>query len=223
MTPKERWLAYAWPTVRAELPPPPAEVVEIGCGSLGGFVPVMRDCGYRALGIDPAAPEGQEYQRVTFEDANVSAPVDAVVACTSLHHVESPAAVVGKIADSLRAGGIVIVVEWDWPSFDEASARWCFDRLGPPEPKGWLHHAHERWTASGQPWTTYFHGWVEEHGLHTWERLEHELDRRLERVSCRRGPYFFTELADTSEADELEAINAGRIRANRVNYVGTRE
>ena len=37
MTPDERWLAALWPFVRAWLPPPPAAVVEIGCGPLGGF------------------------------------------------------------------------------------------------------------------------------------------------------------------------------------------
>ena len=34
------------------------------------------------------------------------------------------------------------------------------------------------------------------------------------------GPYFFPELAETSEEDELEAIRAGQIRATRVDYAG---
>jgi hypothetical protein len=39
-------------------------------------------------------------------------------------------------------------------------------------------------------------------------------------VVCDRGPYLFVELDDTSEPDELAAINAGRIRALRIDYVG---
>jgi hypothetical protein len=46
----EPWLAPLRPFVRSRLPPTPASVVEIGCGSLGGFVPELRQCGYEAVG-----------------------------------------------------------------------------------------------------------------------------------------------------------------------------
>jgi len=87
MTPDERWLATLWPSVRAPLPAPPARVLEIGCGPLGGFVPMLRDAGYAATGIDPEAPEGADFRRVGFEDYEPSGPADAIIACTSLHHV----------------------------------------------------------------------------------------------------------------------------------------
>jgi hypothetical protein len=48
------------------------------------------------------------------------------------------------------------------------------------------------------------------------------LDERLERRLLSYGPYFFADLADTSEADEQRAIDAGRIRATRIDYVATR-
>ena len=63
MTPDDPWLAGVWPFVRAELPPTPATVLEIGCGSLGGFVPALLDAGDHAVGVDPEAPEGPDYQR----------------------------------------------------------------------------------------------------------------------------------------------------------------
>ena len=87
MTPEERWLAAVWPFVRDWLPAPPAAVVEIGCGPLGGFVPMLRSAGYDASGIDPEAPEGPWYHRVEFEQHEMPGPAAAVVACTSLHHV----------------------------------------------------------------------------------------------------------------------------------------
>ena len=37
-----------------------------------------------------------------------------------------------------------------------------------------------------------------------------------------RGPYFFADLAGTSDADERAAVDAGRIRATRIDYVGTK-
>jgi len=67
MTPDDRWLAAVWPFVQDQLPPAPAAVLEIGCGTLGGFVPALGDAGYRAVGVDPDAPEGPDYRRVEFE------------------------------------------------------------------------------------------------------------------------------------------------------------
>jgi SAM-dependent methyltransferase len=220
VTARDRWLAALWPHVRSHLPAPPAVVVEIGCGSHGGFVPRLADTGYQPLGIDPEAPEGPLFRRGAFERSDLPDPVDAMVACTSLHHVADPAEVVDKIASGLIPGGAVIVIEWDWHRFDEATAQWCFARLGPPEPHHWLRGRHDDWIASGQSWTSYLHAWAAEHGLHAWERLLSELDGRFDRVACAAGPYFFADLAGTSEADEMDAIDAGRIRATRVDYVG---
>jgi hypothetical protein len=42
MTSGEGWLATLWPLIRAHLPAPPAHVVDVGCGPLGGFVPFLR-------------------------------------------------------------------------------------------------------------------------------------------------------------------------------------
>jgi SAM-dependent methyltransferase len=193
-------------------------VVEIGCGGLGGFIPQLQSCGYQALGIDPAAPQGDSYCRVEFERAEVPAPLDAVIACTSLHHVAKPAEVLDKVTQSLNPGAVVIVIEWDWQRFDEATADWCFARLGSSE--GWLHHRRNEWIASTQPWQRYLETWAGQHGIHAGRLLLKELDRRLRPELLRRGAYFFADLANTTEADELDAIDSGQIRATGIDYVG---
>jgi SAM-dependent methyltransferase len=218
VTSKELWLSAMWPGVRSWLPSPPAAVVELGCGSLGGFVPALRADGFAAVGVDPAAPEGPAYQRIEFERAELPADLHAVVASTSLHHVADPAATVDKVAGALGADGLVIVVEWDWESFDEGTARWCLDREVHPD--GWLRRRLDAWADSGQPWESAFQGWAVEHGLHSARALVAELDRRFDRVVSDRGPYLFTELVDTTEADEQRAIDAGEIPALRIDYVG---
>ena len=147
--------------------------------------------------------------------------VDAIVACASLHHVTEPGAVLDRIAEMLAPDGVVIVVEWDWESFDEATAQWCFERLGAPERTGWLQRHRSDWIDSAQPWDRYLQTWATEHGIHTGQAMLRELDQRLQRQVCRRGPYFFADLAETSEHDELAAILAGQIQANRVDYVGS--
>lgn len=227
MDTRQLWFEALLPNVVGALPPPPAVVVEIGCGRQGGFVPALLQDGYQAVGIDPAAPDADSYRRSDFERTGLPAEVDAIVACTSLHHVAIPAAVVDRMADALAPGGVAVVVEWDWESFDRSTAEWCFARLGPDDPPaedhgGWLHHARERWIESQQPWEGYLRSWADREGIHSSAALIGELDRRFKRESFSRGAYFFPDLVDTSEADELAAIAEGRIQATRIDYVGRR-
>jgi hypothetical protein len=65
MTSAERWLAAMWPLVSARLSPPPARVVDIGCGPHGGFVPFMRASGYEAVGVDSEAPDWEKFDDAT--------------------------------------------------------------------------------------------------------------------------------------------------------------
>jgi SAM-dependent methyltransferase len=181
---------------------------------------MLFESGYHALGVDPKAPEGASFRRVEFERCELPSRADAVVACTSLHHVAEPDEVLDKVAASLRPRGVVIVVEWDWENLDEATARWGFDRLGPADPGGWLARRREGWIASRQPWMSYLHAWATDEGLHGGERLIRELDRRFRPLFRGSGPYLFADLPSTSEADEAHAIEAGEIRATRIDYVG---
>ena len=122
MTSDERWLAANWPFVRGSLPAAPARVVEVGCGPLGGFVPMMEAVGYQAIGVDPEAPPGPSYRQVEFERYGTAGQLDAIVACTSLHHVADLAGVLDLVAGVLVPGGRAVIVEWARERFDEATA-----------------------------------------------------------------------------------------------------
>src|SRR5262245_13738727 len=214
----ERWLAAVWPVVHAALPDAPARVIELGCGPLGGFVPMLRAGGYDAIGVDPKAPDEAGYRRAEFEHAELPAEADALVASVSLHHVVDPAEVLDRVADTLGPGGTLVVVEWAWEDFDGPTAEWGFDRLGSEE--GWLSRRRDEWGESGDPWSTYLQGWAGEHGLHSAQTLLCLLDERFERRRLSRGPYLFADLGSTSHEDEQHAIDAGEIRALRVEYAG---
>jgi SAM-dependent methyltransferase len=220
MKPAERWLAATWPLVRAGLPAAPALVVDVGCGPLGGFVPMLRSSGYDAVGVDPQAPEGTEFEQTDFERAGLPRHVDAFVASTSLHHVSDPARVLDRITSALTKGGRLVVVEWAWETFDEQTAAWCFERLGPADEGSWLEHRRHEWLASGEDWSSNLRAWAEREELHTGETLVHLLDERFDRHLLTHGPYFFPDLPSTTEADEQAAINAGEIRATRINWLG---
>lgn len=214
-----RWLAATWPFVRAGLPDPPGRVIEIGCGGLGGFIFDLGHAGYDAVGVDPEAPVGRCFRRVEFERYDGPRPVDAIIACTSLHHVADLNVAVGKIAEALVPDGVLVVVEWAHELFDEATARWCFDRLS-HDGDTFLHHHRDAWAESGAPWSTYFGQWArDEHGLHAWTEIEGALGTRFAADRVEQRPYYFPSLG-ISEDDEDAVINSGAIRAGAIRYVG---
>ena len=223
MTPDERWLAAAWPFVRAHLPATPARVAEIGCGPLGGFVPNLHASGYEAVGIDPEAPLGPGYSQVEFEHYDMPWAADAIVACASLHHVADLGAALDLVQAALVPAGVLVIVEWARERFDEATARWCFDRLpGPGNGHGSLQHRYAEWRDSGQAWDAYCRSWAAAHGLHSGQDILRELGARFGSGSVTYGPYYFPELTGTSEADEQAAIDSGQIQAGRIQYAGRR-
>jgi SAM-dependent methyltransferase len=218
----EEWLAATWPFVREHLPVPPARVVELGCGPLGGFVPRMRALGYEAFGVDPEAPTGAEYEQIEFEHRRPGPPLDAVVACTSLHHVTDLDLALDRISSQLKPAGRVVIVEWAHEEFDEPTARWCFDRLTPSDDdhESWLHAHRHHWQQSGQPWDAYFQAWIAEEHLHTGRAIMHALQTRFETRAAGAGPLFFADLDGVMKDDEQSAIDAGLIRANGLHFVG---
>lgn len=220
-TSDERWLAATWPFVRGQLPSAPAHVVEIGCGTLGGFVPAMRAAGYDAVGIDPAGPAGPAYHRCEFERYEPARLADAFVACTSLHHVADLRDAVDRIAAALVPGGRVIVVEWARERFDQQTAAWCFARLTPAgDDPGWLHHHRDQWIASGRSWDSYCETWANDEGLHPGRDILRALEARFDTRLCAEGPYFYADLHGVAAADEQAAIDAGQLQANGLRYVG---
>ena len=215
------WLDATWPRVRERLPVPPARVLELGCGTVGGHVPRLRAAGYDAIGVDPAAPDGEEYHRMEFERHQADGVFDAVVASTSLHHVADPADVLDRVVRILAPGGRVVVIEWDWEAFDEPTATWAFRRVGPSDDARWLRTHRDAWAASGLPWVGYLDSWAGEHGIHRAGELLRLLEERFRLEPLAYGPYLFADLDGTTAEDEQAAIAAGEISATRIEVVGS--
>jgi SAM-dependent methyltransferase len=220
-TTDERWLAAFWPFVRHHAPPPPATVVEIGCGPLGGFVPMLRSAGYDAVGVDTEAPEGAEYHRTGIEEFAPPGAVDLVVASRSLHHVTDLDGVADRVVGMLAPGGTVIVLEWAWERLNEATAQWCFDRMPPADDDpNWMHRRREAWLESGKPWDAYLAEWATADGLHPGEAVLATVAARLRTAAADRGAFYFPGLDGVTEEDELAAIASGRIQAGGLSLVG---
>src|SRR5829696_6275546 len=93
----------------SQLPPAPQRVLEVGCGQEGGVAPALAEAGYDVLAIDPEAPEGALYRRVTLEELDDPGPFDAVVAGRVLHHVHPLGPALDKLA---RLASLLIVDEF---------------------------------------------------------------------------------------------------------------
>jgi hypothetical protein len=93
--------------------------------------------------------------------------------------------------------------------------------VAPAEEPGWLHRHRDQWAGSGQPWEAYCRDWATQEGLHAGQQILRRLDARFGRRLYRDGPYFFADLADTGEAEEQAAIDAGQIQATGIRYAGT--
>ena len=107
--------------------PPPARVLEIGCGPVGDLTYAIAAAGYDIVAVDPVAPEGPLFRRIPFEDFTEPGPFDAVVASLSMHHLADLRRTAAAIASLLRPGGRFILQEWDRDRLlDDATARWYF-------------------------------------------------------------------------------------------------
>lgn len=112
-----------------------AFIVEVGCGN-GELLRVVRDFGpssWRLMGIDfsPDAcalveRHGVEARCGRFETLDwQDEPPDVIVMNQVIEHLDDPRAVVGKAAELLRPGGVLLV---ETPSTDSWDARWFSPR-----------------------------------------------------------------------------------------------
>jgi len=192
------------PTVRefvlAELPDPPARVLEVGCGD-GALTRELAGAGYDALGVDPAAPEGPRFERTTIEELAEPGPFDAVVASRSLHHVHDLDVALAKIA---RLAPLFVLDEFAWDRLDERTARW-YDAARsrspdpPPPASEWRpKHAH----------------------LHGFDALRAALGRHFVERRFALVPYLYRYLhVPELEPEERTLIERGEIQALAFRYV----
>jgi hypothetical protein len=106
--------------VLSHVPPPPARVLEVGCGDLGGVVPALLAAGYDALGVDPRAPEGEQFRQIDFRELDEDG-FDAVVAGRVLHHLHPLEPALARLAE---LAPLLLVDEFAWDRIDAAARDW---------------------------------------------------------------------------------------------------
>ena len=185
--------------VRANLPPPPVRLLEIGAGD-GALASALAEAGYEVLAIDPK-PRGADIRRVSLHELDeLPASFDAALAITSLHHVEPLDDSLTVLAQLLDRGGVLLVDEFDVGAFDERAAEWWLRQrraLGGEEHVGAQelvgdHRAH----------------------LHPLERIVAALQPHFRVGTPLNGPYLYRwNLGEALRLPEEEAIARGEIPA----------
>ena len=170
--------------LREQLPPPPARVLEVGCGQ-GELTTALAVEGYDVLGIDPVAPEGERFRRIRLEDLDPEEGLfDAVCASHSLHHIRDLDHALDRIASLLGPGGLLVLDEHGWDLADEATLDWLWNQrralasAGHGETPPSLEAFREEWQA-------------EHLGLHGFEAMRDELSRRFEERVFARTPFLY--------------------------------
>ncbi|MPZ73324.1 MAG: methyltransferase domain-containing protein [Nitriliruptorales bacterium] len=212
--------------VKPYLPAVPARVLEVGCGD-GWLCHVLADAGYAVRGIDPQAPEDPLLSRVGLEEFHHADAFDAVLVVLSLHHIRDLDRAVSKIADLLVPSGRIVVVEFAWDRFDDATALWCLKHL-PSEPgeHNWLHalcvQLRER-QLQGQPLQAdaLIHGWAADEGFHSSAEMTRALRRRFSNDAFEWAPLSVPEPADVTAEEERVAIHSQRIAATGLRFAGS--
>lgn len=190
--------------VSSQLARTPSRVLEIGCGD-GQAALALAASGHEVTAIDPVAPEGPIFERVTLEEFVPAGPFDVVVASRSLHHVHDLALAVDKIA---QFAPLLIVDEFAWDRFDEKTAAWYLAQLDGP-------------SKSVQQC---LRDWEEEHaGLHGHESLRTAFARHFHEHSFSWGAYLYRYPGVHAEQESEQAlIDAGAVNALGFRYIGTR-
>jgi SAM-dependent methyltransferase len=198
--------------VHAHLPPAPARVLEVGCGR-GDLARAIARAGHRVVAIDPDAPAGDLFRATSLEEFADPEPFDAVVASLVLHHIADLPAAVDKIARMLRPAGRLIVNEHAVDRLDEPTARWYLEKraeIGTDAPRS-LERCLRDWEADHA-------------GLHGYNTMRDELDRRFTERFFAWMPYLYGELGGaTTETEERALIDACAIQATGFRYVGERQ
>lgn len=227
--------------VRSQLPPPPARVLEMGCGS-GELALALCSGGWRVTAVDPEAPHGEPFIRVRVEELDAAdyEPFDAAVAVLSLHHAGNLGAMLDKVRSLLKPGGVLVVDEFRKEYLaDRATAAFFYHQqlsLLYAGRKGTGDGGHGRHQPGGehqpgggrQPEGD-FESWyarVSERraSVHEEGKILAALEERFTTRSLSYGPFLFRDGLDAEvEPLERKLIAEGGIRPTGLRWVGVLE
>lgn len=196
--------------VRANLPPPPARVLEVGAGD-GELARSLRRSGFFVAAIDPHAhPHSPDVLPIALVDLpEADEPFDAAVAIVSLHHVNPLEESVARLAAELAPGAPLLLDEFDVSALDERAAAW------------WL--VQRRARGGDDPETPAELIATMRARLHSTDRLRRALAPWFDVGEPVRGTYLYRwKLDESMRPLEAELVASGELPATGVRIVASR-
>jgi SAM-dependent methyltransferase len=187
--------------VLANLPRPPARVLEVGCGH-GRLARELDEAGYRVTAIDPAAPDGPIFRRIKLEELEEDAAFDAVVGVGSFHHMgENLETNLDRVSRALGGGGPLLLDEFGPDRLHGATAAWYEQRRRRERPSVGEWDAHH------------------EHVTPSWRLLE-AVRARFAECLYEDVPYLWRYVDGVTPEHEASLVRAGEIQALGFRFVG---
>jgi SAM-dependent methyltransferase len=195
--------------VRANLPAPPARILEVGAGD-GDLARALAELDYDVLAIDPE-PQGVNVQAAALHELDEPASsFDAAIAVVSLHHIDPLDESARRLAEVLKPGAAFLVDEFDVAAFDRHAATWWLEQrrnLGAEDERTADDVVHE----------------YRAH-LHPLQRMIEALEARFEIGTPLRGAYLYRWGLDQSHRQEEENLIArGRLPAVGARFAARRK
>lgn len=203
--------------IQGALPAAPAHLLEVGAGD-GEMAEALTGAGYAVTAIDPASKAPNVRAVALHELEGPPATFEAALAVVSLHHVEPLAESCRRLGELVRAGGVLVIDEFDVERFDERAAEWWLAQ----RPSAGTDHLDAAQPGTVLPDAADLVAQRRNH-LHWLSRLCETLDEWFRLSQPVRGPYLYRwGLAPGSRAVEEQLIAVGGLPATGARLVGTR-
>ena len=192
--------------------PPPARLLEVGCGA-GDLARRLTRLGYAVTAIDPDAPAGEIFKKTTLEEFRDPELFDVVLANRSLHHIDDLDQALIKIHSLLGGAGVLILNEFAWDQMDGRTAEWYLSHVDEPSPED----------ESLRP-ENFPGAWIAEHdGLHDARTIRPALDALFDERLWEWTPYLSEHYLKRPQIldEERDLIGADKINPIGFQYVGT--
>jgi SAM-dependent methyltransferase len=195
--------------VQAHVPPPPARILEVGCGA-GALAVRLQRLGYEVVALDAAEEAvacarklGLDARRAEWPDF-ADSPFDVVLFTRSLHHIPALVPAVARAKELLKPGGRTLVEDFARHAVEPLAAEWLVEMLGVLHAAGLLERDPEglldRILEARDP----MDAWraLHDHDLHSAEAMRDALRAHFPTLEEQIAPYLYRYVCGRLEESE---------------------